>query len=472
MADWTAPFHRPKMTTEEFKKMKAEYVAKHGYTMTVPGLSDIVHIGVPNKMTEEETRLWKSRKYDEIPGDRLEEIKEMKQKKKDKFLSMLGSPTPHIVNNAGSIMTSIDDAQDALGTLAFVGRVAIAAAPRIIGSVLSGPVGWAMTAAEMLNLVQHLGYKRLGSKKGKRAKDAATQDNPKSKLYKVKQALKTKSIWPSQGRIVEALQVSDNIFGIGICLGPLVGFAIEAVAGPARRIGGAKVDVKIDWPVLSHFTMKAQRQARSQLAYIGAGLQTEPEEVLSMAMANYLSHQEILTHGSEISAFDNIDDVGSVEIAAPTPTDVLTLEIIEEEGIKIEDCTGWPHSDEKWALISDIGPEYDSPCKDFQKDFMELHNNDWIGYAYGALTTQATGHIMSEAEGVENVGYDFTANSKWGHIMLDNGLMLKPGQSAYKIKLVEDEIDRLDEEKEKPTLRNFEEFCDKHGIILESFLES
>ena len=57
MADWTAPFHRPKMTTEEFKKMKAEYVAKHGYTMTVPGLSDIVHIGVPNKMTEEATSI-------------------------------------------------------------------------------------------------------------------------------------------------------------------------------------------------------------------------------------------------------------------------------------------------------------------------------------------------------------------------------------------------------------------------------
>lgn len=470
MPDWTAPFHRPKMTTEEFKKMKAKYVAKHGYTITIPGLSDIIHIGVPKKMTEDETKLWKARKYNEIPGDRLEEIRKMKKKKKNKFLSMLASPTPHIVNNAGSIMTSIDDAQDALGTLAFVGRVAIAAAPRIIAKVLTGPVGWTMTAAEMLNLVQHLGYQRLGSKKGKRNKDAATQDNPKSKLYKIKQAMKVKKIWPSQGRVVEALQVSDNIFGIGICLGPLVGFAIETVAGPVRRIMGARVGVKIDWPVLSHFTMKAQRQARSQLAYIGAGLQTEPEEVISMAIANYLSHQEILAHGSEISAFDNIEDIGSVEIAAPIPNDTLTLEVIEEEGIKVDDVIGWPHSSKKWALISDIGAEYDEPCKGYQRDFMKLHNNDWYGYAYGALTTQTTGHIMAAAEGTDSVTHDYTANSKWGHIMLDNGLMLAPEQTPDKRALLIEEINRLDEDREKPTLRNIIAFCKENKIILESFL--
>ena len=470
MPDWTAPFHRPKMTTEEFKKMKAEYVAEHGYTITVPGLSDIIHIGIPKEMSEEEIALWKARKYDEIPPARLEEIKKMKQKRKDKFLAMLASPTPHIVNNAGSIMTSIDDAQDALGTLAFIGRVAIAAAPRIIAKVLTGPVGWTMTAAETLNLVQHLGHQRLGAKKGKRAKDAATQDNPKSKMYKIKKALKTKSIWPSQGRIIEALQVSDNIFGVGICLGPIVGFMIESVAGPIRRITGAKVGVKVDWPVLSHFTMKAQRQARSQLAYIGAGLQTEPDEVISMAMANYLSHQELLTHATGVNAFDNIEDLGSVEIAAPTPSNILTREVIEEEGIRIEDVCGWPHSNRKWALISDIGPEYDSPCKDFQSDFMKLHDHDWYGFAYGALTTQATGHIFSEIEGTDNVGYDYTAQSKWAHTMLDNELMLEPGQSEDKINLLIHEIEQLEETRERPTLRNILEFCKENEIILKEFL--
>lgn len=472
MPDWTAPFTTPKSTTAEFRKMKAEYIAKHGYTMTVPGLSDIIHIGMPKNMTDEEVSLWRKRQYDEIPEPRLSEIREMKQKKKEKFLAMLGSPTPHIVNNAGSLMTSIDNAQDALGTLGFIGQIALAAAPRIMGTIGLGLVGWVMGAAEILNLVQHLGYKRLGSKKAKREKDKATKDNPKSKLLKMKEAMKTKSVWPSQGRIVEALQVSDNIFGVGICLGPLVGYAIETVTGPMRRISGAKVDVKIDWPWLSHLTMKAQRQARSQLAYIGAGLQTEPEEVISMAMAHYLSVQDIYSQATELSTFDNIEDIGTVEIAAPVPTDVLTLEVIAEEGISVEDCVGWPHSGEKWLQVSDIAREYANPCKDFQADFMRLHNHDWIGYAYGGLTTQTTEYTFANIEGSENITYDYTAESKWGHIMLDNGLMLKPGQGARKEGLVIDEINRCKKEREKPTLRNFVDFCKVKEIILESFLES
>lgn len=470
MPDWTAPFHRPRMTTEAFKKMKAEYVAKHGYTITVPGLSDIIHVGIETKMNTEETRLWKARKYDDIPEPRRSEIRKMKAKRKAKFLAMLASPTPDIINNAGSIMTSIDDAQDALATLAFIGRIMVATAPRVIGSILSGPVGWTMTAAEMLNLAQHLGYKRLGAKKGKREKDKATQDNPKSKLSKVIKSLKIKGAFPTQARAIEALQVTDNIFGTGICLGPLVGFAIETVTGPMRRITGAKVDVKIPWPFLSHFTMKAQRQARSQLSYIGAGLQTDNEEVIAMAMANYLSRQELLTMASDWNAFDNVDDLDKIELLAPVPENILTREVIEEEGINIDDVVGWPHNNKKWALTKDLMDEYDAPCKGFSDDYMRLHNHDWFGYAFGTLCTQATLHTLAIAEGEDQVSYDYTAQSKWAHIMLDNGLVLTEGQARAKITLLIDEIERLEKEKEKPTLRNILAFCKESEIILESFL--
>ena len=470
MADWTAPFHMPKYTTEEFKEMKAKYVAEHGYTITVPGLSDIVHIGIETKMTEEETRLWKARKYDDIPEPRRSDIRAMKQKRKDKFLAMLGSPTPHIVNNAGSLMTSIDDAQDALATLAFLGKVAVVAAPRMIGAVLSGPVGWTMAIAGMLNMMQHLGYQRLGPKKAKRQKDAATQDNPKSKLQKLAKAAKLKGIFPSQGRIVEALQVSDNIFGIGICLGPLVGFAIETVTGPMRRLGGAKVDVKVPWPILQDFTMTAQRQARSQLAYIGAGLQTTNEEVIGMAMANYLGKQQILTDTQDWNAFDNVEDLDKIELLAPVPDNVLTREVIEEEGINIDNVVGWPHSGKKWSLTSDLMNEYDEPCKKYGQDYMELHDHDWWGYAFGTLSTQATSYTLAAVEGEDQVQYDYTAQSKWTHIMLDNGLVIKEGTSPEKFGLVEKEIERLNEEEEKPTLRNMLDFYKANNIETESFL--
>lgn len=470
MPDWTAPFHRPKMTTQEFAATKAKFVEKHGYMISVPGLSDIIHIGFETKMSPQEEAAWKARRYDLFSPERFQDIKTMKKKRKDKFLAMLASPTPSIVNNAGSIMTSIDDAQDAIGTLAVLGKILVANAPRALAKVLTGPVGWLMTAAEVLNLVQHLGYQRLPSKEGKRQKDAATKDNPKSKKYRLKKALKTRKLWPTKGAVVEALQVSDNVFGIGICLGPLVGFLIESVAGPIRRITGDRVGVKMPWQSMSDWTATAQKQSRSQLAYVGAGLQTDPDEVMLMAIASYLSSQELLTMTSAQNPFDNIDDLGTVELMAPVPTNILTLEIIEEEGLKLDDVVGWPHHNKPWVPVSDIGPEYDTPAKQFQADFMDQHLHDWYGYAYGSLTTQTIAHTFTAVEGPDNLLYDYTAQSKFAHIMLDKNAVLAKDQEPAKIQLLIAWIENLEATDQSPTWRDILEFCAANEILLYNFL--
>lgn len=46
MPDWTAPFHMPRITTEEFLRKKAEYVAKNDYRYTIPEFDDIFHIPI------------------------------------------------------------------------------------------------------------------------------------------------------------------------------------------------------------------------------------------------------------------------------------------------------------------------------------------------------------------------------------------------------------------------------------------
>ena len=369
-------------------------------------------------------------------------------------------------------MTSIDDAQDALATLAYIGRIVVTAAPRAIAKVLTGPFGWLATAAECLNLIQHLGYQKLGPKKAKRTKDAATKDNPKSKKYKLIQAMKTKKIMPTQGRLVEALQVSDNIFGVGICLGPIVGFLIESVTGPMRRITGAPVKVKLPWESMSDITATAQKATKSQLAYVGAGLQTDPDEVILMAMANYLTAQELLTNASSMNAFDNIEDLDTVQLSAPVPDNILTREIIEEEGLRIEDVVGWPHSGGNWLQVDHLASEYDSPAKDFQRDFMAQHNNDWYGYAYGALTTQATGHTLTTVEGPDNLSYDYTAQSKVAHIMLDNGIVLAKDQPEANFQRFVDFIEEFERNQDSPSLREILSFCHSTDIALYNFLSN
>ena len=58
MANWTAPFHAPKFSDEEFEAQKKAYTDKHGYTVTIPTFSDIIHLRPFEAMTENEKELY------------------------------------------------------------------------------------------------------------------------------------------------------------------------------------------------------------------------------------------------------------------------------------------------------------------------------------------------------------------------------------------------------------------------------
>lgn len=469
MPDWTAPFRRPRVTTESFKKLKADYVAKHGYTMTVPGLSDIIVLNLEEPMTAAETDAWKRRDWKYFSPVRYEGIRLMKKKRKDKFLAMLASPSPHVVNNAGSLMTSIDNAQDALATLTYIGMLAIKTAPRILGGLLGGPVGWCAWASEMLNALQYFWRGKVPVLSSQTAMWKAEHASTVSRKARVKMAAKTMKWAPDKYRIIEGAQVSKDIFGIGLCLGPIVGFAIEAIAGPYRRLLGQKVNVKVPWPDLDYWTRTAQLCTVGTVVYAGSGLQTDPEEVLLIAAANYLSGQELAVGLQGWNALDNVENIDEIEKMAPVPTNPLTLEVIEEEGINVADVIGWPHSSKPWALLTDVMNELDQPCNQFQDDFIELHKSDWWAYAFGALNNDATCQTFTLAEGEGQVEYSYTATAVVGQVLTNLKLCPDVNTPPEKMQAFADKIDIWEAMEIKPDIRLIMDFCALEGIHLENF---
>jgi len=469
MPEWTASFRRPKMTTEKFMAMKAKYVAKHGYTITVPGLSDIIVINFDKPMTEKEVKAWKRRDYKDFSPERYEDIKRMKQKRKDKFLAMLASPTPHIVNNAGSIMTSIDNAQDCLSTLAWIGMLAIKTAPRILGPLLAPGIGWTMAAADMLNTLQRCGIKKIPALSSQTAMWKTEHASTVSRKTRVKSMAKTMKWAPSKYRIIEGAQVTKDVFGFGLCLGPLVGFAIQSVTGPYRRITGEKVNVKVPWPDLGHWSKVAHRFMYGAPTYMGSGLQTDPEEVMLMTMADYLSRQELFVSTQNWNALDNVENVDEIEQMAPIPWHPLTLEVIEEEGIPLKDLIGWPHNSKHSALLTDIMNELEQPCNGFQNDFMELHKDDWWGYAFGALNNDATCYTFATAEGEDQVEYSYTATAVVGQVLTNFKLYPDPATAPEKMQAFADKIDIWEAMEIKPDIRLIMDFCKDTGIGLLPF---
>ena len=469
MPDWLAPFTIPKYTSAEFRKMKAEYVAKHGYTITFPGLYDIIKLPIEKPMTDQEVKDWRARKFDRFSESRLYEIRKMKKKRKDKFLAMLASPAPEIINNAGALMTAIDNAQDCLFTIGALGILAMRFSPPPIAAAIALPTGAVLTSANALNIVQSVGTKVLPGLESKRAWQKKSGIDPWSKKGRIKYAEHLMKTFPKRAVLVQALQTTDSVFGVGLSLGPIVGLFIDIGAGPVRRIFGAKVNVKLPIPTYDEFCKAAQHNARTTAAYFYPGVQTEDEEVLTMMTAHWLGQVALHSGTKDVPGWDNYENLNELELRAPITTNPLSLEVMEEEGVDVNKITNWPHSGKPWALSTDLVDEYEKPSQDYFNEYMGMHDTDWIGYIFKSLACDASFYTYAAAEGESQVSYDYTATSKACSILLENRVYPDPGQGKAKTQLLADQIDLWEAINEKPTMKNMFEFCQDNNITLTPF---
>ena len=435
--DWTAPFHMPKLSTAEFEAQRAKYVEKYGYTVTVPGLDDIFHVKTIPPMTEEEVKAWKKKEWSKFPAARLQEITEHKEKKRARYLAMLGSPSPEILRNAGAILTSIDDAQDALTTLSVLGRLAIRFAPRILGKALLGPVGWIMTAADVLNVLMTLGRLGINPMLGNRLGDAVTDLNPFSRTAKIKRATRITKPFPTVGNMIEVAQTTDNVFGIGLCLGPIVGFMQDVVAGTVRTLMGQKVAVSKPSPLTSPALYTAAKVPKATTLVFASGYKPDDELLLELMIAHYLAQQELHDNNEGWNALDQVQDIKTSQISVPIPSNVLSLEVMEEEGHAKELFGGWPHHNKQWAVTDDIVNLYGIPGNEFLTWAMETHAHDWLGHVVGSLLTESHNYVMGNLEGDDNIEKGRTEQSKWLFMMTNAGIYPDPDQPPEKLKELE-----------------------------------
>jgi len=469
MADWSAPFTIPKYTSAEFRKLKADYIAKHGYTITFPGLYDIIKIPIENPLTEQEKYDWSRGFYGEFSESRLYEIKKMKKKRRDKFLAMLGSPTPEVVSNVGAFMTSIDNAQDCLFTIGALGVLGMRFSPPPIASAIALPTGAVMTAANALNVIQSLGRKGLPGIEAKRAWQKKTGIDPWSKKGRIKYAEALVKQFPKKAIAVQALQVTNDVFGVGLSLGALVGLFTDTISGPVRRIYGDRVSVKLPIPTYSEFCEAAQHAGRTTFAYFHPGVQTKDEEVLTMMLAHWYSQMALFSDTRDKPGWDNFNNKDDLELQMPKPTNILTLEVIKEAGINVDDVCNWPHNSKPWAPLTELVDEYEKPCQSYFDQYMGMHDKDWIGYIFKTLACDAHFYTLAAAEGEEQVREDWTVNSRTGSILLEYRMYVDMSQPAGKIRMMTDQMDLWTKSEINPSLKLITGFCKENEIRLVSF---
>lgn len=429
MADWLAPFHLPKFTDAKFKKMREAYVKKHGYTITVPVFDDIIKWKLFKPMTEEEKKAWKKKDFSKFPLARLQEIMDEKASKKAKFIAMLADPSPEILSAAGAIMTSLDDAQDALSTLAVIGMITAAVVGGTTASLLAGPVGVLAGAAALLNLLNPLGrLKGLAgkAKTGRGAKkdlEKFSDKNPYSKKAKANMIKKMKKFRPGFSNAIEALQVSAGIFGIGVSIGPIMGFVQGYLSGLVRKAAGQKVQMTTNPHSVPAHVELAQRTLKSQAVMHGYPWKSILSDEMASIIACNLSRQVIEPYLTDWNPFDQVDDLENVMIKAPRPTDILTLEVIEEAGKNLEDICNWPQNGQPWISLGALQESTASTATENLTHFAQENAHDPM-----ALVTLQNAHdfALGTIEAIEGPGHvyiEYSAIERIVIIVLDNGWM-------------------------------------------------
>lgn len=506
MADWLAPFHRPNMPTAEFDKLKADYIRKHGHTITIPGLEDVFHFKAEKPLTDEETYHWRHKHDTFFTADRYEEIRHMKQKRKDQFLSMLGSPSPRILNSRSAIMTSLDDAQDALSVLSSIGTLVYMAGGKAVRGLVGGPLGWLLGANDALNFVNKamapeqrmMAHKKRTEKAtknspkssktkldvGKKLKDIKTTDWEKHRLEKVDKNMKLFKGGNWKGKAIEALQVTDNVYGQGISLGSLMNLPYDLLSSYVRLRRGEQINIKYPTVDVKHWGRVARKLVRDWLAFEGSPEHYFKEEHHSpivrtkhqggpstflndsdysqMYIAMFLAQQTIHMTSDIINPLDMDHDVTDLELMAPVPTNVLTLEVITEEGDRPEDGCSWPATGEKWSNARDLIEESSVNITDNMNSYCQRNAHSVTGWAASRHSTDAALYGLENLAGHGTIGiennpsYRAVNSLQWLNYCVDQDL------SSEQKRIFGDWLQRCDDKNYTPTGKEVLLFAERH----------
>lgn len=449
----------PVITDDEHAKRKAKYVAKYGYKITIPGLEDIIHVGMPDPMTLAENKRWQKREYDTFTKERFEELQRMKEKKKLQFDNIMRSPSPPVMQNLGSILCALDDAQDCLSTLACIGRLASAIAPRLLGKILAGPIGLVMSASDALNLMNALPQYCLGMKAGKRRMNTLSKASPKKNKAKAKLADRLRKAMPKQGDWIQALQTTDQIFGFGVSLGPLVGLAQDILFGTMRFKEGEYVHIEVPDFDFPEWRRRGSRFFKSAGAWWTVAQNLPAGDALTMIVAQDLSNQLAADLLEESKVLEQIPDLSKVEIKAPVPNDPLTLELIAEQGLELDDVIGWPQTNTKWATVEECQEASMWGAVGTLEDFVRENKHRFEGLMGGFCANMAAMFIIAAWDDTGRPEYKVAPSMHTASTFAENGLAMAPLQPLSKFKDFAGYLHMNDQAGYYPSLKETVDYC-------------
>lgn len=390
----------PRFKKEDFDALKSKYQQEHGYVIKIPEISDIIHLK-PNLLKSPE----------EI---RAEKIKGLNQ--------ILASPAPEWVRKYSTAMTFLDDVQDATSVIypaiAMLSRVL----PKVMNRIL--PVlGWLMLAGDLLNLAIGIGRLPMAGMGGKRLNCKFLNQNPFGKMARLQRAGLLRNYKPGIADLLQVAQTTDNIIGVGLSLGPLVGLIQDAITGAYRYATGEKVRIMHEVPDMFEHEHGA-RNAIKASAMINTRGQEFSEEIhfWSFIMSS-LGGRIYYPYAYEAEITTAVEDPMSIMIPAPYPKDPMTIEVIKNMGLDPLDGYGWPINGEPEISLGDLADYLSENTQASISGYWNRHGNDWYGLTAAVFMDQTLPLALKAFDPDSEIELDDSPMAKVVYTMLKAPLL-------------------------------------------------
>jgi len=428
-----SPFKFPKFSDEEFEARRVAYQAKYGTKINIPGFEDIVHWKLPTRISTDDMAAHRFAKKRKLPSPLTPQQLLMLTARKYRFLKALASPTPAWLRNVGAIQNALDNAQDAMTTTAVLGRWAAKLAPRLLGRAF--PVfGWVLLGGEIINFANVFTWMRFAGNPTSCKKMDVGNKNPFHHKAALARARKMRRSWATVGEMIEILQTTDSMFGVGLSLGGIVGAATDVIASLTLPMEKPPwylpmIPPKPD-PIFQRAVIELIRQLKSAFTQPNKSVQKQikyfknamilstfkddvPKNFHTQAYITANTAAQVIgPWWAEADILTKFKDLRQIKIPALPIDNPITQDILEDQRIDPDEPQKWPHLDVQVATAEELLFTYAPLIKDSLQTYCMRYRRDYEGMigAWAAVDFHDTMLSLLSDDGEIRVGRTAWAN--------------------------------------------------------------
>lgn len=438
-----SPFQLPRFTDAEFEQQRQKYQEKYGSRINVPGFEDVIQWHTKVQISNEDMAAHKIAQRQGLPSPLTDEQLAQLTNNKNKFLRMLQAPEGEVSRAATAVMTATDNANDALFTFAVLGQLATYLAPKALSR--AAPIfGWAQGAADVLNLVNVAAQITKKSYSNKRLLEKNLDSNPFHKKFWSGRVERFGKKWPGLGELLQIPQVTQSMFGVGLCLGGIMGTMNDVLTIGTEQVLQGVANII--------YTAEGERELsdiwgdtiNSASIVWNAKDWVDEQTLAQVTLAASLSLATLMPTWIQTETPEFLDIMQAAGSRQKPAYHIDTKYLMDQFGIDPEATPNWPMFDAITVPMEDIAYTYGPRIKDNFTEYLLENEYTPEGVLTGQAATDFHGSILATFSDDHQAQVSQTAIAGAGKDLAIASLYIPPETSQATIEKLTDWIQKYE----------------------------